>query len=402
MSGLWLEQGQPRRIIGRLFQHPPAVLAAKMARLALDAEGKEVPDWMKELAEYESGKRRQRSDRDGPRDQGRSERGERGDRGPRESRRHRDNDEAGAEQDENFADRNDSEGEDESSSEAKEPARGMRLPPPDQPMVWNGPLHAPVLRPVFSEEPTIRWSRKNQTVRAFRPSGIPNQPVDHSLLKSGLVYNYKPEIEGNGRSEEEGNGGGRERGDRGGRNRGRDRDRGRNRGRDRDRGDSRGNEQRAERRDRGDRNDRNRNRDRGDQQPSAAASEPGNQRDNRNNNYGNEIDEDSIGNVLRPGEQPAPLMDLNGNTFTDYGDDEEDADDNIGNRLDAPPTSGHVGMNGDGFLPPARRGQSQRGQSSGGGSGGNAGNRRRGRRRGRRGGNGGGPSRPPRGSHDTQ
>jgi tRNA nucleotidyltransferase/poly(A) polymerase len=415
MSGLWLEQGPPRRIIGRLFQHPPAVLAAKMARLALESEGKEVPDWMKELAEYEAGKRRHRGEREGQRDHGRDrDRGERGDRGPRESRGPRDSEDDQSDQAENFADRAEGESE-EDSSEAKEPARGMRLPPPDQPMVWNGPLHAPVLRPVFNEEPTIRWSRKNQTVRAFRPSGIPNQPVDHSLLKSGLVYNYKPEIEGNGRSDEEGGGGGRDRGERGGRNR---RDRGRNRGRDRgdrgergdrgDRSENRGNEQRADRRDRNERNDRqdrgNRGRDRGeradrgDQQPNFNQADAGNQREQRNNNIENDIDEDSIGNVLRPGEQPAPLM--GGNNFPDYGDDEDDADDNIGNRLDAPPTSGHVGMNGDGFLPPARRQQNNRG-GQGGGGGGN--NRRRGRRRGRRGGgSGGGPNRAPRGNHDTQ
>lgn len=410
MSGLWLEQGPPRRIIGRLFQHPPAVLAAKMARLALETEGKEAPDWMKELAEYEAGKRRQRGDRDGQREHGRPERSERSDRGPRESRGHRENDQDSSEQEDNFADRAEGDAEGESAPVEKEPVRSMRLPPPDQPMIWNGPLHAPVLRPVFNEEPTIRWSRKNQTVRAFRPSGIPNQPVDHSLLKSGLVYNYKPEIEGNGRSDEEGGGGNRDRGERGGRNRrDRDRGRGRDRGRDRDRGDrneSRGSEPRADRHrnERNDRGDRNRGRDRGergDQQPTLPQADAGHQREQRNNSIENDIDEDSIGNVLRPGEQPAPLM--GGNPFPDYGDDEDDVDDNIGNRLDAPPTSGHVGLNGDGFLPPARRQQNSRGGQQGGGGAGGGNNRRRGRRRGRRGGSsGGGTGRAPRGNHDTQ
>ena len=76
---------------------------------------------------------------------------------------------------------------------------------------------------------------------------------------------------------------------------------------------------------------------------------------------------------------------------------------NIGNRLDAPPTSGHVGMNGDGFLPPSHRnGQNQRHGQNRGGSGSGGGGRRGGRRRGRRGGSGGGGSRTPRGNHDTQ
>jgi hypothetical protein len=234
-------------------------------------------------------------------------------------------------------------------------------------MVWNGPLHAPVLRPVFAEEPTIRWSRKNQTVRAFRPSGIPNQPVDHSLLKSDLVYNYKPEIEGNGRSEEEGSGG-KER-DRGGRGRG-GRDR-KNRGRDRDRGGQR-------------------------QRDRSAKSEAGGEAEQPSRQTRFEpVDEDSIGNIRRPGEQPAPLVGLNDNA---YGGDE--IDDDIGNRLDSPPTSGHVGINGDGYLPPSRQARGG-GSRSGGTNNGNNNQRRRGRRRGRR---GGGQNRgnPPRGNHDSQ
>ncbi|MFX5660890.1 hypothetical protein ABTE05_21230, partial [Acinetobacter baumannii] len=75
----------------------------------------------------------------------------------------------------------------------------------------------------FPEEVPIRWARKNQTVRAYRPSGIPNSPTNHALLKSDLVYNYKPEIDPNAqRAQEEGG----ERGERGGRRR-----RGRERGR---------------------------------------------------------------------------------------------------------------------------------------------------------------------------
>jgi hypothetical protein len=250
----------------------------------------------------------------------------------------------------------------------------MRLPPPDEPMVWNGPLHAPVLRPVFAEEPGIRWSRKNQTVRAFRPSGIPNQPVDHSLLKSNLVYNYKPEIEGNGsRPDEESP----ERGSRGGR-----------RGRERERT-----------------NDRRRGRERGRsqprQEPQSGGSGPSAPALHEQGTSTAVVDEDSIGNIRMPGEPPAPLGQLGGPVFQEEGD----IDDDIGNRLDGPPTSGHVGLNGDGFLTHQRKGPGGQSRGGGGGSGsgsgsGSGGNRRRGRKRGRRGG-GGGPNRgsPPRGQH---
>jgi len=528
MSGLWLEQGPPRRIIGRLFQHPPAVLAAKMARTHLEVLGHELPDWLKELAEYNPEKRRDgreargdRPERGEGRDRGdRSERGgDRGRGGRRERDRIRDGEVTPEEQEFSELEHR-SEGEDAEagpSREGREPRevreprapregrdserepregresrdrespRAQRLPPPDAPMVWNGPLHAPVLRPVFNEEPAIRWARKNQTVRAFRPSGIPNQAVDHALQKSNLVYNYKPEIEGGANGNGGGGGGAREeggegRGERGrggrrdrGRGRGRDRgergegreargenrearepraerpegavvegeraekpienrearepreprgDRGGERGGNRDRGEGRG--ERGPRPDRGDRGDRP---ERGNEAPREAR-EPRPPRENlgneRNDNRGNrggprangrpEFDEDSIGNVLRPGEAPAPLRGLQPAEYEEEGDD---FDDNIGNRLDAPPTSGHVGVNGEGFIgrggnqPNGRgrqggggnRGGGPRGPNAGGGGGGAAGggdaNRRRGRRRGRRGGGAGAGPRGP-GGHDSR
>ena len=485
MSGLWLEQGPPRRIIGRLFQHPPAVLAAKMARIHLEVKGQELPEWLSELADFDPGKRRE--GREG-RERGDRDRGDRGDRGRggrRERDRIRDGEVSPEEQEfselEHSPDAEGAEGEGEAREgssrergergeregreprESREAARAQRLPPPDQPMVWNGPLHAPVLRPVFNEEPAIRWARKNQTVRAFRPSGIPNQAVDHSLQKSNLVYNYKPEIEGGG-SREEGEG-------RGGEGRRGRRDRGRGRGRDRgergERGGERGGENREARGDRGDRGGEGRenreprenresrgeredrgdrgNRERGERTERTERADRGNEREpsqeargnredrdnrgnsrnesrdnrgNRGNRGGNrgpreEGDEDSIGNVLRPGEAPAPLRGL---APAEY-DDEDDIDDNIGNRLDAPPTSGHVGVNGDGFVGRGgqgngrgrqgggNRGGGNRSASGGGGSsgGGEGGNRRRGRRRGRRGGGAGaGPRGPSGGSHDTR
>ncbi len=359
MSGLWLEQGPPRRIIGRLFQHPPAVLAAKMAKLALEMENKAIPDWMQELADYDPAKRR-RSPRD--RESGPVPRDERNER----PRRHSEED------NQDFSESPSEKGPEapEESEDRRENSRPQRLPPPDKPMVWNGPLHAPVLRPVFSEEPAIRWARKNQTVRAFRPSGIPNQPVDHSLLKSNLVYNYKPEIEGsaargNEENQERSSGGGAGRNNRRG---GRDRDRHNDRRRGRDRGDR-------------DNNDRGRNQERQEFRPSQSETE---------NPPPYVEDEDSIGNIRMPGEQPAALGDYN----SQGQEHEDDIDDNIGNRLDAPPTSGHVGINGEGFLPPQRN----HGRSHGGGGGQGNNKQRRGRRRGRR---NGGPSRgnPPRGHH---
>lgn len=438
MSGLWLEQGPPRRIVGRLFQHPPALLAAKMAKILLDLEGKEVPSWILELAEYDPSNRRSRRD-----ERERSaEGGHREGRGPgREDRQgaprefeSRGGEEDGAEEFQGGEEHSEptprgreprGEGGHRESREAS--PKMNRLPPPDQPMVWNGPLHAPVLRPNFSEEPTIRWARKNQTVRAYRPSGIPNQPLDHTLLKSDLVYNYKPEIDPNAqRAQEEGAEG---RGERGGRRRGRDR--GRNRGRDRSaEGGHRGHAEGGPR----DQDDREANQetmeantpdesqeietppqiadgaDAPESMPAQRESrEPRDhrrQRGDRGNHRGQEQgrpryneDDDSIGNVRRPGEAPAALAELEGNSY----EDDDDIDDNIGNRLDAPPTSGHVGINGEGVLAPAggrgnqgRGGYGQgRGGSGGGGSGGGGG-RRRGRRRGRRGGGGGGQNR---GSH---
>lgn len=387
MSGLWLEQGPPRRIVGRLFQHPPALLAAKMARVFLNLHGKEIPQWIGDLADHDPARRRSGRGRD---QEGREDRGPREERGHREDRepnRERSANEAQNEEDrENFGD------EEEAPSRERESARSNRLPPPDKPMEWNGPLHAPVLRPNFNEEPAIRWARKNQTVRAYRPSGIPNQPTNHAFLKLNLVYNYKPEIDANANRGEEGESRGNN--ERGGRNRGRDRGRGRNRGRDRDRGP------------RNERGEHARGSERRDEQPGQPLAEDLEQQPpalqvspKRNQAPDSEIDEDLIGNLRRPGEAPAPLQAMENGPF--YADD-DDIDDNIGNRLDAPPTSGHVGINGEGVL--GRQGGGGRGPGGprggrGGGGGGRGGDsRRRGRRRGRRGGGGGGQNRgaPPR------
>lgn len=368
MSGLWLDQGPPRRIVGRLFQHPPALLAAKMARIFLDTQGKETPPWIMELAEYDNSRRggrgrEERGDRSDRDDRHRRDDRERGPRRERHSESASLDEEAQPEQEENF---------ERPREREREPVRVNRLPPPDKPMEWNGPLHAPVLRPHFNEEPTIRWARKNQTVRAYRASGIPNQPTNHAFLKSNLVYNYKPEIDQNAARAQEGEGGS------GGEERNRDRGRNRERGRDRGRG-------------------RNRDRNRGERAPRQERrpdDEPGNFREEAAPTNSPEpaqdagFDEDSIGNMRRPGEAPAPLAAVGPR----YEQDDDEIDDDIGNRLDAPPTSGHVGMNGEGVLGRHSGGRGPQGgggrRPPGGGRGGD--NRRRGRRRGRRGGNGGG------------
>jgi hypothetical protein len=388
MTGLWLEQGPPRRIIGKLFQHPPALLAARMARVALELDGKDMPDWMKELAEFDPNQRRQhRSREEGDEHRDRGERGERRDRGPRPR----------SENSENRQEFSDDPTPEASAEERparedyRENARPVRLPPPDKPMVWNGPLHAPVLRPAFSEDVSLRWARKNQTVRAYRPSGIPNPPTDYSLLKSNLVYNYKPEIEGSPNRQDENQERGGERGERGRGGRG-------GRGRDNKR---RGGRERGERPRGGDRGEAApRSAEEQEQENFATASMGGNP---PKAERARPVDDDSIGNIRRPGEQPAALTDAP--SFSD----EDDIDDNIGNRLDAPPTSGHIGMNGEGVVGSrgGQRGHSgpRRGPGGGSGSGGSGGNRRRGRRRTRRGGTGGGGSNrgaPPRSSFDGQ
>jgi len=375
MTGLWLEQGPPRRIIGKLFHHPSAILAAKMSRLFLIFQGKETPDWMTELADYDPAKRRRpqgphQSDDNSDTDHG-SE-GESTDDPPQETE--------GREESHSRHRRVSPEEIQERPRRGEDRNRQKRLPPPDKPMIWNGPLHAPVLRPVFPEETAIRWSRKNQTVRAFRPSGIPNQPVDNTQKKASLVYNYKPELEEvesdessrESRPQHRDNKRGRDREHRGGRERGNDRN---DRRRGRNSGPSRPQHSRQEAREPEGR------------EVEAQPDLPRGPIENRN------FDEDSIGNIRLPGENPAAL----GHSTPANDDYYEDEDDNIGNRLDAPPTSGHVGVNGEGFVNPSRNSQPRgpgRFQSRDGGRRHGGGGGRQKRRGGGRGNSGGyrGPS----------
>ncbi len=443
MSGLWLEQGPPRRIVGRLFQHPPALLAAKMARIGLELEGKETPPWILDLAEYNSFKGRGRperspegrseneNDRSAPVErQGRDQYKDRNGRDQYKERQGRDQykerqgpdqykERQGSDQFDGDSSRPAPSGERDRERE-REPARAMRLPLPDKPMEWNGPLHAPVLRPSFQEDLAIRWARKNQTVRAYRPSGIPNPPTNHAFLKTNLIYNYKPEIDpATTQRNQENEEGAESRGDAGGRGRGRERERdrgGRGRGRGRDRGQGRGEESRgpAPRQedhgpgpagpvDRLPRPSLAAGNGEGDGQPRPQISEPRNLPAPRQ-----QYDEDLIGNLRRPGEAPAALESPDGLHYNeqDSSDIDDNIDDDIGNRLDAPPTSGHVGINGEGVLGRQGNHGGRGGRPHGGGHdrggskpGNGAGAQRRGRRRGRRSGGGGGPNRGvPRGN----
>ena len=196
MTGLWAENGPPRRIVGRLFQHAPALLAAKMARITFTVEGKPDQDWVAELADFDPNARRPK------RHQQKFE--DREDR-PERQERNRDSDQEPSQEEEFSQEERAPTHHSDEAPEAEEfiPKKSSALPAPTEPMIWNGPLHAPVLRPTFSEETTVRWARRNQTVQAYRPSGIPNTPKDHAMLKSHLVTNYKPEMETSVREEDE-------------------------------------------------------------------------------------------------------------------------------------------------------------------------------------------------------
>jgi tRNA nucleotidyltransferase/poly(A) polymerase len=373
MTGLWLQNGPPRKIVGKLHHHPPAVLAGKMALITLKSQNAnvEVPEWLDRLANYEKGRQprgrhdreRRPDDLDDDSTEGQdgnasmneqveavanptARHGERNpDRQPREARPPR-------------TERNDKPERRHREHRDYDSSPAVILPPPDKPLIWNGPLHAPVLRAVFNEEPAQRWARKNQAVRSYRPSGIPNHPVDHALLKANIVSNYKPEFETTSREEEHSHQ------PRSGRGR--------------------------------DRNDR--------QPPRGRAPRPDNVTTADANN--DPLDESVR---LMPNTESAQSADyenedeipshLNRERDENVEQRDDDIDDNIGNRLDAPPTSGHIGVNGEGVLgsnrPPhhARGGHHPRG-----GGGGNRG-ARGGRKRRGGGGGGGGPQGGPRSRH---
>ena len=327
MTGLWIENGPPRRVIGRLFQHPPALVAARMAKIQFLLEGKEIPEWITDLADFN------------PRNRNRTDHQAREHNNQRREDRYSQN--APTESIDSKSAHKDAEHNsmDEDSSENIQ--ESYALPIPTEPMIWNGPLHAPVLRPTFSEEPVIRWARKNQTVRAFRPSGIPNQPTAYAMLKSHLVGNYKPELATPPSHEEGGHHGRRDNRD--------NRDNPHRRGRDNRRSNS----------------SHTRKNNKYINQTEAPNNHPSSE-------SSSEYDEDSFGNTLRPGEAQQYITPNTPEPVANDQDHYDDADDNIGNRLDAPPTSGHVGVNGEGVLGrnpgrnQAHRGGPRRGPSGGG------------------------------------
>ncbi|MCO5142660.1 MAG: CCA tRNA nucleotidyltransferase [Oligoflexia bacterium] len=276
MTGLWLEQGPPRRIIGKLFHHPPALLAANLAKMFLKLSDKECPEWIIELSQYDPRKKKERTNNQ-----------------PREHQ--------------TFTKKESNEPENNTSNEAREEdddeefTEVVKLSPPDRPMVWNGPLHAPAIRPIFAEEPSNKWARKDQTARAFRPSGIPNQPRDLTKQKMELLNNYKPELDAPENKSSD--------------------------GKNRDSNNRPNNRNKNPRRDK----NRQQNQRKSQQQEQVQSEEYVEQQ---------ELDEDSIGNQRGPGEAPAALSGSSDSRMQNIYPDEE-IDDDIGNRIDLPPTSGH-------------------------------------------------------------
>lgn len=365
MTGLWLQNGAPHKIVGKLHHHPPAVLAAKMAVLTLRAHNADpqIPEWLQKLADYDPHHRNARrphgrQDRDSAQNEASDDMDREEDNREEQAPIRSNRPEARPEPRHDNHRRNEGRRRPEprDPNEIQHARQPVALPPPENPLVWNGPLHAPVLRPIFNDEPAQRWARKNQTIRAYRPSGIPNPPLDHVFLKANIVANYKPEITTNSNGDENNA----------------------QPGQQRDRGPRRNN-----RRNQGRHGGRDQQRHENQEDRTATASDGPAERPVTSAGIviRNDIPEDSVGNIRNPGELPMPLTGLNDSGPIDDSDD--GIDDNIGNRLDAPPTSGHIGVNGEGVLGGANSQQHGRGGHHGSGQrprqggGGNRGGRRR-------------------------
>ena len=152
MTGHWLKEGGvPKKIESRVPQQTGARIGAFIAKLILKAQGKECPSWILDIMK-EQGKasvKRQVRTRTSPRD-----------KMERRASRH-----------------------------VSTP--NVRLPILEKPLNWNGPLHAPVLRPIFHEESTTQDMGFSF---ACRVSGIPIPPIDKSLLHADVAKSYKPEF----------------------------------------------------------------------------------------------------------------------------------------------------------------------------------------------------------------
>ncbi len=77
--------------------------------------------------------------------------------------------------------------------EHEDNALPVALPILETPLEWNGPLHPPALRPIFNESSTSNNLHPGKTL-PYRPSGIPLPPVDRAIESSYVVKNYKPEF----------------------------------------------------------------------------------------------------------------------------------------------------------------------------------------------------------------
>ncbi len=157
MTNTWLDQDPlPSKVSEKLQQRSAPILAALVAKIWIQARGKEVPSWMNELASSAYKKM------DAPRSTTRK----RPSSVDKSSRRKYRRDE------ENLI-----------------PAV-QALPPLDKPLTWNGPLHQPIMRPIFPEDTSVKSSK----VSPYRESGIPLIPTDKSIIHSYVIQNYKPEF----------------------------------------------------------------------------------------------------------------------------------------------------------------------------------------------------------------
>lgn len=388
MTGHWLDEGgPPKRIEGKLRHQPGALIGAYMAKVWLVANEREVPAWIQELALglWESpAQHRGRGDRLGQREErdnrDRRDQADRLEQGAREHRRdesRRDRGERGERADRGERERGERnerrEREAEPAWSDDQPYRAPNaLPILDKPLVWNGPLHAPALRPIFHEESSANWQTEGQSA-GYRPSGIPSAPVDRAFLSAKVTNNYKPEFT----STEESGAGSQE--DRPQRERGGRRDRDQRRG--------------------------GRDRSRQPQRAAEAESASESQNPDQETEFPAEAQGDDIGYAAGDSHEAHADALVQQPGYTPY--DDEDPDDNIGNRIDGPPTSGYVGDEtvdtgdpNDYLTSHARQMRhQQRHGGNGNGPGGGGGGRRRRRRggRNRRGGRGGGASNAPQG-----
>lgn len=166
MTGLWQEIGPPRKILGRLHQQISAQVAAHITILTNSISGHKTEDWILDLIKREKKTKEQKS----------KDSTDKNSRFTNQKRKNNKRDNS------------------KNRKSGYNQSRIEDLPILDEPLVWNGPLHAPALRPMFDEEPSKQWTSGNQDVLFYRPSGIPLVPPDYSTLHAHLVENYKPEL----------------------------------------------------------------------------------------------------------------------------------------------------------------------------------------------------------------